>query len=183
MKSISIFLVALFGCIFTVNAQAYRTLHIESNSNRYQRELEELRHKQELERLRQETEMIKSGGTNSNGNQQPQNVITYHDGNSDVVVYLQDDSGKSSSRSLNSLRAKNFTGKPMDIWVSYLVILYDKDGYEIGRREENFYKQHLSATDYAQNVGNIYLTPKDRGLYYDDYCKIIRYKPEKYVIY
>jgi hypothetical protein len=64
MKKIFIILFALIGMGFSANAQAYQTLKIESNTDRYNRELEELRLKQEIERL-------KSGQTNQNNNQSP----------------------------------------------------------------------------------------------------------------
>jgi hypothetical protein len=188
MKKYILLIVAFLICFITHAQSAYQSNRLESNADRYNREIEELKLKTEVERLKLKIERLKNGqegpGSNDNSQQATQSLTkNYYTNNLDVAVYLQDDSDKSYSRCKNSIKAKNFTGRKIDIWVSYLVILYDVDGYEVGRREENYYKKELSDSDYAQDVVNTFLSPISRGLRSNDYSKIVSYKAEKYTIY
>ena len=173
-KMVLIAITAVF-IVGSANAQAYQQLNIESNSSRYNRELEELRRQQELERIRQGNTTTQGAYENTivNPNANVLQKNSYSDGK--VVVYIENKSNSYRSncggqRKADELIIENISNQTITVKYSFRHLLFNCNNYQ--EEEKTTYKETtLRAGEKTIEAG--YLSNGRIGYYYVDAFSVI----------
>jgi len=147
MKNYLLILTLLFCAGTSANAQAFRQLNIESNTNRNNRELEEARHKQRLEEIRQGQNGTSNGNVsktivNPNANVLQKN--SYSDGM--ILAYIENTANSYTSncrgeKKADKLVIENISGQTITVKYCFRHLLLNcEDNLE---QEKTTYREEL----------------------------------------
>jgi hypothetical protein len=172
MKKLLMILTVVIGLCVDANAQAYRTINIESDASRYERELEIERRRQELERMRSGQTGGQQGGIQGNTIVNPNaNVLqrsSYSDGK--VFVYIENKSNSHRSNCRGERRAdeliiENISNQTITVRYSFRHLLYNCDGY-LEQEKTTYREVTLGAREKSNESG--YLSNGRIGYYFVD---------------